>query len=177
MAVLEIGAGLALALISLDGTSTTFFEQTPAFVRRLLKIVKLQQKTGLFSLLGRLSARRKKLMAKGYTAQEVEDMVAFAGFAVNDTLLEQMAGAAGSIQEAMARPFPATVPYVKIISSSTYAMKKSQLKMDPKEYQSRHLARIGPHARSVVLTGNHFIYLDQTERIAQIAQETAGYAP
>lgn len=163
------------ALICLDGTSTASYEEMPAFVRRILPVVKFQQRLGLFSLLARVTANRKKLLDKGYTKAEIGDLIAFAGFAVNDGLLKQMAGTAEAIRMTGEAPFPASVPYVKVISSSTYAMKKSQLKMDPKEYQRRHLERIGPHARSEVLSGTHFIYLDQGERIAQIARETAGY--
>jgi hypothetical protein len=43
--------------------------------------------------------------------------------------------------------------------------------MTPQEYQSRHLKRIGAHARYEILDGTHFIYLNNVDRIAEIADD------
>jgi len=159
------------AIISLDGTSTAYYAPMPSFVRLVLPIAKLQQATGTTSILAALTANKKKLIASGFTDKEVDDLVTFAGFTLNDNVLEQIAKSADFIRETMDLPFPTSVPYFKVISRQTYETPNKQLKMTPQEYQERHLARIGGHARYEILDGNHFIYQNNADRIAQIADE------
>jgi len=57
----------------------------------LLPIAKIQQTLGVTALLGPLVTNRKKTLELGYTEEETDHILLFAGFSVNDTLLEQMA--------------------------------------------------------------------------------------
>jgi hypothetical protein len=66
-------------------------------------------------------------------------------------------------------PFPESIPYFKIISKKTYETPNKQLQMTPQEYQQNHLRRIGEHASYEILDGTHFIYLNNVDRIAKIA--------
>jgi len=162
------------AIISLDGTSTAYYEKMPAIVKSLLPIAKFQQATGGTALMASLATNRKSLRSNGYTEKEIDDMIAFAGFSLNDTLLEQISNSAEFIKQTMDVPFPESIPYFKVISRKTYEAPNSQLKkanMTPQEYQRRHLERIGGHARFEILDGTHFIYLNNVNRIAQIADE------
>ena len=159
------------AIISLDGTSTAYYEKLPGFVKPMLKVAKFQQFIGLTSAMAPLAVNRKQLLAHGYTEKEIADVLMFAGFSVNDTMLEQIAESAEFIKQAMVLPFPASVPYFKVISRCTYEAPNPQLKkagMTPQDYQHRHLERVGSHAQYEILDGTHFIYLNNADRIAQI---------
>jgi pimeloyl-ACP methyl ester carboxylesterase len=161
------------AIISLDGTSTAIYEEMPGFVKSMLSVAKFQQATGLTSILGPLGINKKSLLANGYTEKEIGDMVTFGGFTINDTSLGQIANSAEFIKQAMALPFPASVPYYKVISKKTYETpnpQMSKLGLTPQDYQRKHLERVGSHARYEVLDGTHFIYVNNAERIAQIAE-------
>lgn len=160
------------AIISLDGTSTAYYEKMPAIVKSLLPIAKFQQATGGTALMASLATNRKSLRSNGYTEKEIGDMIAFAGFSLNDTLLEQIANSAEFIRQTMELPFPESIPYFKVISRKTYETPNSQLKkanMTPQEYQRRHLERIGASAKFEILEGTHFIYVNNVDRIAEIA--------
>ncbi len=156
------------AVISLDGTSTANYADMPAFVKSLLGVAKFQQAIGATSIIGALATQRDYLLDAGYTEKEINDMVTFAGFTMNDNSLKQIANSAEFIQDTLVLPYPASVPYFKVISKTTYETPNSQMKMTPQEYQSLHLARIGPQARYEILEGNHFIYVNNEERIAAI---------
>ncbi|HQO67047.1 MAG TPA: alpha/beta hydrolase, partial [Spirochaetales bacterium] len=113
-----------------------------------------------------------------YTDRELDGLVAFAGYALNDTVIEQILASSEFIKQTMELPFPESVPYFKIISRQTYERPNKQIPMSPQEYQRRHLERIGPGARYEVLEGSHFIYLNNAARIAEIADEViAGAKP
>jgi pimeloyl-ACP methyl ester carboxylesterase len=160
------------AIISLDGTSSAVSGETPAIVKYLLPIAKFQQATGLTSLLAPLAVKRGYLLANGYTAKEISDMITFAGFSVNDAVLEQLANSAEFIKQTMVLPFPASIPYFKVISRQTHDTPNpefKQLHLTPQEYQRKHLERIGGHARYEILDGSHFIYVNNASRIAEIA--------
>lgn len=159
------------AIISLDGTSTSYYDKIPAFVKSVLKVVKFQQAIGLTSVLALLTANKKDLAAKGFTQTEINNVVVFAGFSINDTVLEQMANSADYIKQTMELPYPASVPYFKIISKQTYETPNKQLKISPQEYQQKHLERIGEHAEYEILEGNHFIYLNNVDRISDITDD------
>jgi pimeloyl-ACP methyl ester carboxylesterase len=159
------------ALISLDGTSTALYGDMPAFVKSILPIAKFQQAAGLTSLLGPLATNRTDLLSKGYTGKEISDMLTFAGFTMNDTVLEQMINSAEFIKQTMELPYPVSIPYFKIISRQTYEAPNPQLKqfnLTPQEYQHKHLQRIGQQAKYEILDGTHFIYLNNVDRIAEI---------
>ena len=165
------------AIISLDGTSTAYYEKLPGFVKPLLKVAKFQQFIVLTSGLAQLTVNRKQLLFYGYTEKEIADMVMFAGFSINDTMLEQVAESAEFIKQTMALPFPASVPYFKVISKRTYEAPNPQLKkagMTPQDYQYRHLERVGSHAQYEILDGSHFIYLNNADRIAQVLDAVVG---
>lgn len=164
------------AIISLDGTSTAYCDDAPVNIKPLLKLGLLQQKTGLSSILAKLATNRRDLLSKGYTGKEIDDMVLFCGFSLNDTVIEQISLSTEFIRQAMELEYPESVPYMKIISRKTYETPNRQLKITPQEYQANHLARIGKDARFEVLEGSHFIYLGNEDRIAEIADSFLGEA-
>lgn len=166
------------AIVSLDGTPTVHYEPLPPVMRFALSIGEFQQAAGTTAVLARLTVNRKKLRAAGYTDRELDGLVAFAGYALNDTVIEQILASSEFIRQTMELPFPGSVPYFKIISRQTYERPNKQIPMSPQEYQRRHLERIGPGARYEVLEGSHFIYLNNAARIAEIADEViAGARP
>jgi pimeloyl-ACP methyl ester carboxylesterase len=134
------------AIISLDGTSTAYYAETPVFVAASLPIAKVQEFLGLTSLLGPLVANKSDAIELGYTKKEVDDMLTFAGFSLNDTLLDQIAHATEFIRETMDLPYP-------------------------KEYQEQHLERIGVQVQFEVLEGSHFIYQRDADAIAAIVEK------
>lgn len=156
------------AVISLDGTSTAYYEEMPAMVKSILPIAKFQQAAGVTSLIAPLAVNKKYLHANGYLEKEIKDMITFAGFSLNDTLLEQIANSSEFIKQTMDLPFPESIAYFKIISRQTYETRNKQIKITPQEYQQKHLERIGEHARYEILDGTHFIYINNVERIAEI---------
>jgi pimeloyl-ACP methyl ester carboxylesterase len=162
------------AVISLDGTSTAFNGEMPANFKSLLKIAKFQQATGTTSLLVPLATNKKYLLSNGYTEKEINDMITFSGFSINDTLLEQIANDSESIKQVKDLPFPEAIPYFKVISKQTYETSNNDLKkanMTPQEYHLKHLERIGKHAKYEILDGTHFIYLNNADRIAEITDD------
>ncbi len=161
------------AVISLDGTSSAFYQETPAIVNAVLPLAKVQHRTGATSLLARLITNRQQLRTYGYTDGEIGEMIAFAGFSINGTLLEQIRQSGEFVRQTQEKPYPPEVSYLKIISRDTYGKPNKQLPMPPQEYQEQHLTRIGV-AQSVILEGNHFIYLNNTEEIARLTKEFLG---
>lgn len=157
------------AIISLDGTSTAYYEEMPAFVKFVLPIAKLQQSTGTSSLLAQMITNKKQLLEKGYTEKEISDMLIFGGFTLNDNVLEQIESTSEYIKDTMELPFPESVPYFKVISKDTYEKPNKQLKTTPQQYQHDHLERIGEHVEHEILEGNHFIYANKADRISAIA--------
>ncbi len=160
------------AVISLDGTSTAVEGEMPAIIKYVLPIAKFQQAVGLTSLLGPLATNRKRLVSCGYTEKEINDMISFSGFSMNDNVLEQMLNSVEFIKQTKAHPFPESIPYFKIISKQTYETSNSQLKkldITPQEYQQKHLERIGENAKFEILDGTHFIYVNNVDRISEIA--------
>lgn len=162
------------AIISLDGSTTAYYEEIPAIVKYILPIAKIQQTIGTTSLVATLAVNKKNLLSNGYTENEISDMLTFAGFSMNDTVLEQISNSSEFIKQTMDLPFPESIPYFKVISKQTYEASNSQLKkakMTPQEYQHKHLERIGKHTKYEILDGTHFIYLNNVDRIAEIADD------
>ena len=160
------------AIISLDGTSTAYIgADMPGFVRSLLGVAKFQQATGLTSILAPIVTNKDKLLSIGYTEKEISDLLYYAGFSMNDNVLDQIASTTNYIKDANKLTYPENVPYFKIISSQTYKTKNSQIKITPQEYQNQHLARIGDQAKHEILEGTHFIYLNNVNRISEITDE------
>ena len=165
------------AVISLDGTSSAYYEETPAFVKPLLKVAIVQQGSGLSSLAAALVTKKASLLSYGYTEKEINDMITFFGFTMNNTSLEQIANSADFIKETQQLPYPQDIPYFKVISRQTYETSNPQLKkagITPQEYQTRHLERIGANAQFEILDGTHFIYLNNVEKITEITREFIG---
>lgn len=159
------------AIISLDGTPTSYYAPLPPVIKLALSVGKFQQAAGTTSVLAPLIVNRKSLRVSGYTDEEIDHLIAFSGFALNDTLIRQILSSSEVVKETMELPFPPSVTYFKIIAKQTYETPNKQLPMSPQDFQHKHLERIGPHARYQVLEGSHFIYLNNAERIAQIADE------
>jgi pimeloyl-ACP methyl ester carboxylesterase len=156
------------AIISLDGTSTAYYAKMPAIVKAVLPIATFQQAIGTTSLLASLTTNKKQLLGYGFTDQEIKDMIAFAGFTINDTLLQQIGESSEFILQTKDLPFPQSVPYFKVISKKTYETVNKQIPISPQEYQREHLKRIGPEAEYEILEGSHFIYLNNADQIARI---------
>jgi len=159
------------AIVSLDGTSTAYYEEMPTIIKSILPIVKVQQAIGATSLIAPFATNKKDLLSKGYTEKEISDVISFAGFTMNDTFLEQISNSAEFIKQTIDLPFPESIPYFKVISKQTYETSNAQLKkakMTPQEYHHKHLERIGAHAQYEVLEGTHFIYLNNVDKIAEI---------
>jgi pimeloyl-ACP methyl ester carboxylesterase len=157
------------AIVSLDGTSSAFWQkESDWWMKLVLPLAKLQEASGFTSILGRLLTNRSKLQAYGFTEREIDDMALFAGFSVNDTLLRQLQSSVSIIEEIKDLPYPAQIPFLKIISQETYQTPNKQVKITPQEYQRQHLAKIGKLARFEILEGSHFIYLNNVERIAEL---------
>lgn len=156
------------AIISLDGTSTAYYDKMPSFLKYILPIAKVQQVIGITSIIAHLTANKKSLSKIGYTKKELNDIALFAGFSINNTLLEQILNSGEFINETMNLPFPKSVPYFKVISKQTYEKPNKQLKITPQEYQIQHLKRVGEHAKYEILEGSHFIYLNNIDKIAEI---------
>lgn len=158
-------------VISLDGTSSAIYGDMPAIFKSILQIAKFQQAIGITSILSPLAVNKNDLISKGFTQREINDLIVFSGFSINDTVLEQIANSCEFIKQTMDLPFPESVPYFKVISKHTYETPNKQLKMTPQEYQHKHLARIGEHAKYEILDGTHFIYLNNVDRIAEITDD------
>ncbi len=156
------------AIISLDGTSTAFYEEMPSYVKLLLPVARFQQSTGTLSLLANVTTKKQELLEKGYTEKEISDMIIFGGFTLNKNVLEQIGSTPEYIKDTMDLPFPESVPYFKVISKDTYETPNKQLKITPQEYQHDHLNRIGEHSEYEILEGNHFIYSNNADRILEI---------
>lgn len=160
------------AIISLDGTSTAYIgEDMPSFVKSLLGVAKAQQAIGLTSVLAPLTANKTKILSYGYTEKEIDDMIAFAGFSINDNVLDQTRNVAECIKTANRKSYAVSVPYYKIISKQTYETKNSQIKLSPEVYQQEHLQRVGATENYIILEGTHFIYLNNVEKIRSITDE------
>ncbi len=159
------------AVISLDGTSTAFYAPAPPVMAKVLPIAKGAQALGVSSVLGPLVTNRKDARALGYTDAEIDDMLIFGGFVMNDTLIAQMIASSEFVAQTMKLPFPQDIPYFKIIARDTFETENKQLPMAPDEYQYQHLERIGDHAQHEILDGNHFIYQANVEPIFKIVQQ------
>lgn len=159
------------AVVSLDGTSSAYYEKTPKIVSFVLPLASYMQILGLMPALALLTTNRKKLRSYGYTKKEINDSIIFSGFSLNKTCLEQMIQSSEHVKQVMDVPFPDSVPYLKIIAGKTWETRNRQLKITPQEYQQQHLARIGPHAQHSILEGNHFIYLNNSEAIAEMTDQ------
>lgn len=159
------------AIISLDGTSTAYYAEMPGYIKAILPIAKFQQTVGTLSLIAPLTVNKTQLLSYGYTEKEINDMIVFAGFSINDTLLEQIASSTEFVKQTMDLPFPDSVPYFKVISKKTYETPNKQLKVTPQEYQYNHLERIGKHVKYEILDGTHFIYANNVDRITEITDD------
>ncbi len=157
------------AIVSLDGTSSSFYQKVPGFVKFVLPVARIMQAVGIIPMLAILTTNRKKLLSQGYTRKEIHDAIVFSGFSMNRNLLEQMMNSSEHVKETKELPFPESVPFLKIISRKTYETPNKQLKMTPQEYQKRHLERIGPHAKHEILDGNHFIHVNNADSVAEMA--------
>jgi pimeloyl-ACP methyl ester carboxylesterase len=160
------------AIISLDGTSSAYIgEDMPGFIKPLLGIAKLQQAIGLSSILAPIATNKDKLLDKGYTQKEISDLLSYAGFSMNDNVLEQISSSTDYIKDTNKLTYPENIPYFKIISKQTYETKNSQIKITPQEYQKQHLARIGSNSQYEILEGTHFIYLNNVDKISIITEK------
>ncbi|HBN83754.1 MAG TPA: alpha/beta hydrolase [Clostridiales bacterium] len=159
------------AIISLDSTSTAYIGMDmPGSLKSLLNAAKIQQAIGFNSIWAVIGTNRKKLASYSYTRKEINDLIIYAGFAINDNSLEQIARSTEYIKETNQLVYPDTVPYLKFISGQTYETKNFQIKQSPADYQKEHLARVKAESNYEVLEGNHFIYLNNENRILELTE-------
>lgn len=152
-----------MAIVMLDTTATARVdEKNPP--RIAYSIGKLQQATMFTRLTGALVPLTQKA-ENGYTEKEIGDYRRFSYHVLNDTIIDQSLRLIDNINEVSDMPFPPDIPVLKLISS------QSQAKPGP-EYQEKHLARLGEHAESEILTGTHFLY--QT-RVVEICEATKAF--
>mgnify|MGYP001100720598 CR=1 FL=1 len=159
------------AIISLDGTSTAYYAPAPAMMAKVLPIAKGAQALGLSNVLGPLVTNRQDAYDLGYTEQEIQNMLIFGGFSINDILIEQMIQSTEFIAQTKQLPYPKQVPFFKIIARDTFETVNKQIPIPPDEYQYQHLERIGAHAQYEILDGNHFIYQTNVEPIFSLVQQ------
>lgn len=159
------------AIISLDGTSTAYYEKMPANIKSLLQIGELQQNLGVTSLASKVLINKKELLENKYTEKEINDLIIFSGFSLNNTVIDQISVSSEFIKQAMELKYPESVPFFKIISRQTYETPNKQLKTTPQEYQKDHLARIGKNMKFEILDGTHFIYVNNVDRIVEITDK------
>jgi pimeloyl-ACP methyl ester carboxylesterase len=164
--------GEVQAIISLDGTSTAYIgDDMPGFVKSLLGVAKFQQAIGFTSIAAPLVTNKSKLRVYGYTDKEINDLITYAGFSMNDNTLAQIAESNEFIKDVNNLPYPDSVLYFKVISKRTYEARNNQIKISPQEYQEQHLARVGAQGDFEILDGTHFIYLNNVDRISRITDE------
>ncbi len=101
------------AIISLDGSPTSYVGEMPAFVNSALKIAKYQQAAGTTSIMAQFTVNKKDLLSKGYTEKELDDAIIFSGFSINDTFIEQTSNSAECIKQAMDSHFLPLSPISK----------------------------------------------------------------
>jgi len=143
----------------------------PGIVKTLLGVAKVQQAVGLTSFVAPIATNKNQLISYGYTDKEINDLIIYAGFSINDNTLEQIASSIEYIKAANELTYPDTVPYFKIISKQTYETKNGQIKITPEDYQHEHLARVGADYNYEILEGTHFIYLNNVNRISEVTDE------
>lgn len=160
------------AIISLDGTPTAYLgDEMPNFVKKIMNIAKFQQAAGFTSIIAPLSTSENKLLSYGYNEKEINDLIIYAGFTINNNTLEQMTSTTEYIKDVNSLTYPDNVPYFKIISKQTYKTKNSQIKITPEEYQHQHLKRVKADNNYEILNGNHYIYVNNVNHISEITDE------
>ena len=159
------------AIVSLDGTSTAYYDSMPSYIKYLLPLARFQQRIGVLSIAENFIANKEDLLLYGYTEKEISDMITFAGFSINENLLEQVLSTSDHIRDSKNLDFPKSIAYFKVISKDTYEKPNRQLKISPQEYQYQHLERIGEHAQYEVLEGSHFIYFNNVKAISDIVDK------
>lgn len=120
------------AIIMLDTTSTAEKElkRAPGFI---YNIAKFQQATGMLRLAFKL-APETKLIKNGYTEKEISDYMKFNYHVINDSFINQSNLLVDNIKEVKALAFPANIPVLKLISSSTIKNMAKRKKNDGMGY-------------------------------------------
>ena len=153
------------AIISLDTTSTA--ERFPlADSMKPLQSAYLNFMRFTGAELNTILTTDKKQMVNegGYTEKEVDDLIIYCSFAVNDDMIETMLNTNSLIDEVMAQDFSKEVPYYKIIARESFERIGEQYHMD-------HLARVGAEDSYCILDGAHTIYRTSSEEIGRITRE------
>ena len=137
------------ALVLLDTTSSAEKDTfTPP--RFVFGIQKLQQSTGLPRIMNPLVLPKTVgfTVENGYTKQEIKDLVTFANYAVNNTIVEQNVQFPANVLEVMEMKLPADMP-VLAIKADVYSKGKMH------QYLERHLEKLGEHAEHKIIAGSN----------------------
>ena len=121
------------AIISLDGTPTAYLgDEIPNFVKKIMNIAKFQQAAGFTSIIAPLSTSENKLLSYGYNEKEINDLIIYAGFTINNNTLEQMTSTTEYIKDVNSLTYPDNVPYFKSFLSKPIKQKIVRLKLHQK---------------------------------------------
>lgn len=158
------------AIISLDGTPTTFVAEIPSVLKKIIPVIYKMQEISGAEISTMLTTNKKQWVNEyGYTEKEVEDYILYQGSAVNDNLIETTVSTDVLTEEVMALEYPKDVPYYKIIAKDTY--EDTQLGISGAEVQMDHLERVGADDSYSILEGTHIIYRNHVKEISKITKE------
>lgn len=158
------------AIISLDGTPTSFNAEMPAVLKKIIPFLYKMQEISGAEISTMLTTNKKQWINEyGYTEKEVDDYIIYQGSAVNDDLIETTVNTDVLTSEVMDLEYPKEVPYYKIIAKDTYDDK--QLGLSGAEVQMDHLKRVGAEDSYSILEGTHIIYRNNAEEIGKIVRE------
>ena len=161
------------AIISLDGTPTSYNQEMPAMFKKILPMLyKSQDFTGAEINTMLTTNKSKWINEYGYTEKEVDDYIIYQGSAINDDLIETSINTDVLMDEVMSLEYPKEVPYYKIIAQETYQRKVGN--MSGEHCQMEHLERVGAKNSYCILEGTHFIYRNNVEEIGVLVKEFLG---
>lgn len=156
------------AIIMLDTTSTADIPKAPPAI--IYSLARLQGRAGVNRVNTRL-LRETKLLANGYTENEISDHRIYSYHVINDTMIDQMRRLGDTISEVHTLDFPDSVPVLKLISTETVRNMAKQNKDDGMGYQHEHLQRLGSQATYEVLDASHLMYQTRAREIAEISAD------
>ena len=158
------------AIISLDGTPSTYAQPIPEFMRTVMSAAyRLLEFTGAEANNLQTMNKTKMVNEYGYTEKEAEDYITYSGFVVNDDLIETTMKTDMLTNEVMALEFPKEVPCYKFISQQVYESKVGG--MTGEQAQMDHLEHIGAEDSYCILGGSHFVYQEHWDEIGRITRE------
>jgi pimeloyl-ACP methyl ester carboxylesterase len=159
------------AIIMLDTTSSAVKdEKNPWYMGAVYSLARYQQAVGMTRLAFSLMPETK-LIENGYTRQEQEDYKRFSYHLINKTFVDHSLQFIDNILEVNERPFPSSIPVLKIISQASIDIMSKRDKSAGMAYQQAHLARLGDNASYRILNASHFVYQTRVDEIVELTTE------